>query len=198
MNRALSVKVFITIAALLFLCSASYGLSPETPSTSVPETPSTSVMEGEAGNVPENGGPLFMEHFPIDSDPVFPWLQQKEPTLEDAYWTLEAYGYDDDPIAASDEYPITAVFDPEEGTVSGRAACNLYFAGYEIDGDTLSISEIGSTLMYCNEPAMELEQMFLSALMTAKSYAVEDGRLTVTTDDGRLLIFSSGESEDAD
>ena len=190
MNHALPVKIFIIIAVLFSLCSASFGLSPE--------TPVSSVTGGEAYSAPKNGGPRFMEHFGIASDPMFPWLQEEAPTLEDTYWTLETYGYEDDLTEASDEYPITAVFDPEEGTVSGRAACNLYFAGYEIDGDALSISEIGSTLMYCNEPAMELEQMFLTTLMTAKSYTLEDNRLTVTTDDGRLLIFSSGESEDTD
>jgi heat shock protein HslJ len=42
---------------------------------------------------------------------------------------------------------LTAEF--TEGVVGGSAGCNTYSASYTVDGDSLSIGEAASTMMFC-------------------------------------------------
>jgi heat shock protein HslJ len=72
--------------------------------------------------------------------------------------------------------------------VAGLAGCNNYFAGYEVTGETLAISELGMTMMVCPEPAMELEKAFASALVTVESYRAAGGMLEIFCADGSLIF----------
>ena len=97
-------------------------------------------------------------------------------------WVLASIGGEDLPAGIE----ITARFD--EDRVAGVAGCNSYFAGYEIDGGALTISEMGMTMMMCPEPEMELEGAFTSALGTAESYQAAGGTLEIVYADGRLIF----------
>ena len=86
---------------------------------------------------------------------------------------------------------ITATFKSEEGQVTGSAGCNSYFGSYEVNDDNLSIpGPIGATEMSCGEQKDTQEREYLSVLQAAKSYEIEDGKLTVNCDN-RVLIFKS-------
>lgn len=105
-------------------------------------------------------------------------------------WILESYmnvdGAMTEPIAAA---PITAGF--ADGSVGGTSGCNTYNAGYETDGQSLSVEVPVATMMYCGDPGvMDQESRYLSLLQTAAGYTVSGDQLTVTDSSGKaILIF---------
>jgi heat shock protein HslJ len=82
---------------------------------------------------------------------------------------------------------LTAVFG-EDGTLSGSAGCNSYTAGYQVDGENVSIGPAAATRMMCAEPAgiMDQEGQYLAALESAATYRMEGDRLEMRTADGAL------------
>jgi heat shock protein HslJ len=89
---------------------------------------------------------------------------------------------------------IDAVF-TENGSVSGSAGCNSYFAAYTANGTSLFLGPVGSTKKYCGEPGgiMGQEQSFLSLLSRAYRYKIDGGQLELVDSEGNgLLWFGAG------
>jgi heat shock protein HslJ len=87
---------------------------------------------------------------------------------------------------------VTALFDPNEGRISGVAGCNRYFASYEMDGDQLLIpGPIGATMMMCPEPQMTIENTYLPALEQVNNYEImPNNTLNLLDNEGNsILIF---------
>ena len=84
---------------------------------------------------------------------------------------------------------ITAVFD-DEGNMGGSGGCNTYGAGYEVDGETITIGPARSTLMACAEPdgVMEQEQAYFQALANATVFSIDGDRLQLRDADGALQV----------
>ena len=57
---------------------------------------------------------------------------------------------------------VTLVVDGEQ--VGGVSACNHYGGRIEVEGDTVSIGELGGTEMGCEPDVMDLEQRYLAGL----------------------------------
>lgn len=75
------------------------------------------------------------------------------------------------------------------GRMGGNASCNSYFAGYTVDGDKLTISQAGSTMMACDPPeAMQQEMDFLAALQSAATYAIDGDQLTIANEAGETVL----------
>jgi len=118
-------------------------------------------------------------------------LRQAFVSLESTKWILESYGDPDNPQTVIEDTELTTEF--LAGEVSGSAGCNSYFGLYEIDGENITISQIGSTEMYCMEPegVMDQETLYLSALGQAERFIIEDGTLEIFYSGGQVLIFSA-------
>lgn len=87
----------------------------------------------------------------------------------------------------------TLSFD-NDGKISGNAGCNDYFANYEVDGNKLSFSAIGSTKMFCGDGLMAEETAFLTALEKADNYRITGDLLQIfAADDSTLISFSRSE-----
>ncbi|RXJ74954.1 heat-shock protein HslJ [Veronia nyctiphanis] len=52
----------------------------------------------------------------------------------------------------------------EEFTANGHSGCNRYFGQAELEGDQFRVQGMGSTMMACPEPSMELEQLVTDVL----------------------------------
>ena len=78
----------------------------------------------------------------------------------------------------------------EESIVSGSAGCNRYTAGYTVDGDSLSIAQAASTMMFCEGPegVMDQEAAFLSAMQSASSFKLEAERLRILDGQGKVVV----------
>ena len=111
-------------------------------------------------------------------------------------WRLAAIGWDD-PVL---EEPGAVIrFDGDK--VTGNGGCNGYFG--TVTGNApgqLEFSAMGTTMMACPEPAMDLERRYLRTLAGGSSYSFVGGRLVIgcETDDGPVaLVFNRIESEES-
>ena len=77
------------------------------------------------------------------------------------------------------------------GQVTGYAGCNNYFGSYQVEGDQLRFSEIGSTEMLCSEPegVMQRERDYLGALELAESYQITDDQFFITDAAGETILL---------
>jgi len=80
-----------------------------------------------------------------------------------------------------------------ETEVTGSAGCNSYFGSYTLTGSQLSIGQLGSTMMFCEE-GMEQEQQFLAMLGTAEKIALEQATLTIHTAQGTLVFQTASQA----
>lgn len=104
-------------------------------------------------------------------------------------WVLTSYvNAAGEVVEALADREATAEF-AADGRVAGNATCNNYFAGYTVDGDKLTISQAGSTMMACNPPeAMQQEMDFLAALQSAATFAIDGDQLTIANEAGETVL----------
>lgn len=74
--------------------------------------------------------------------------------------------------------PITITF--AKGQVSGNAGCNHVGGAYSMSGGLLKVSQITSTLMYCDGPRGEQETWFLALLSSSPTVSVGGDTLVMT------------------
>jgi heat shock protein HslJ len=85
---------------------------------------------------------------------------------------------------------IDAMFG-SDGSLSGSAGCNLYFARYTASGASLTIGSVAATKKSCTIPAgiMGQEQSFLSLLALAAGYSIEGNELVLVDNGGNNLLW---------
>jgi heat shock protein HslJ len=109
-------------------------------------------------------------------------------------WTLDSFHAADAVSSVTAGITITAVFD-ENGSVTGSAGCNRYFASYNVTGTSVSIGPAGSTKMYCNGPGvMQQESTYLTSLSRAAAFAITGDRLSLADANGATLLSFTKES----
>jgi heat shock protein HslJ len=79
----------------------------------------------------------------------------------------------------------------EDGTFSGKSACNQIMGRYEMAGNALSFSDIGLTKMACPAEAMAREQMLVTTLENVTTYTIDRKNLTAQSADGEYQISLS-------
>jgi heat shock protein HslJ len=106
-------------------------------------------------------------------------------------WTLESFHTADAVSSVLAGTTITAVFGAD-GSLSGSAGCNRYFASYNVTGTSLSISSVGSTKMACGAPGvMQQESTYLSLLSQVKTFTIKGDRLSLAdVKDSTILSFA--------
>jgi len=111
-------------------------------------------------------------------------------SLEGRIWTLTNFIAESDgdvrlPITGT---TITARF--EDGQISGTAGCNQYSGSYTA-ADTMVLNEMSWTEMFCMEPegVMPQETQYLEILRDVTTYTIEENQLTLSTEDGRALMY---------
>jgi heat shock protein HslJ len=75
---------------------------------------------------------------------------------------------------------LTATF-TADGHVGGNAGCNSYTGSYTLDGTSLTVGPLATTMMACDQPIMDQEAKFLAALQVPTT--VEPSGSTVTLRD---------------
>ena len=110
-------------------------------------------------------------------------------------WRLTTFVDEDVAMSVLAGTEITLTLDPDEGTLSGNAGCNGFSGGVTVDtgaGEvpaTIVVGPLASTLMACEPDVMDQESMFHSILGEATEMQTDTAFLTVSTEDGRALIF---------
>lgn len=78
-----------------------------------------------------------------------------------------------------------------DGTVSGQGPCNRYHGSVDYGDDTVTISQVASTMMACEGDAMANEATFHKALQTTHRVSFDDGHDTLTLRaNGNELVFN--------
>ncbi len=108
-------------------------------------------------------------------------------SLEGTLWALESYqNADGETVDAVPNSGARAEF--KNGEVSGASGCNRFFGAYEVDGNSISIGPLGSTLMACPPPLMDQEFGFMTSLQSAASYEISGDTLTMSNEDGEVVV----------
>jgi len=105
------------------------------------------------------------------------------PSLAGSQWKLVSYGPADTPVTAAPDVETSLVFGTD-GTVSGNMGCNSFGGNYKQEGDGLTISQLISTMMACQEPRMSQETDTLTMLSGTLTVKLEGDTLTLITKDG--------------
>jgi heat shock protein HslJ len=111
--------------------------------------------------------------------------------MTETNWTLQSYtdtaGIPLPIITGSD---VSAQFSPD-GSMTGFAGCNGYFAAYQTRDYSVNISGISSTKMFCHGPGiMNQESAFLADLSGASSFRVSETSLKFYDAGGKtILVF---------
>lgn len=131
-----------------------------------------------------------LELFDADEARLATYTAAEDMTIEDTDWVLVNYFNGADAIVSVIlDTEITARF--EDGQVSGSAGCNTYSAGYELDGNDISIGPAASTQIFCGEPegVMDQELAYLTALQSATTFEMGvDGQLTFFNAEGNIVL----------
>jgi heat shock protein HslJ len=71
---------------------------------------------------------------------------------------------------------------PSGQQLGASAGCNSMFGKYRLDGNILVVSQMGTTEMACNPPALMMQETWFSQLLTsAPTLAVDGDNLTLTS-----------------
>jgi heat shock protein HslJ len=102
-------------------------------------------------------------------------------------WEVTGY-YSGDAIRSPiPDTTLTARFGAEE--VAGNGGCNQFSGPVRIDGETIAIGPLGSTLVACEDPERTTqEQQYLEALQGAASYRATGDRLELLRGDGGIAV----------
>jgi heat shock protein HslJ/uncharacterized lipoprotein YbaY len=102
-------------------------------------------------------------------------------------WRLEGFGMSGspDPAALRGQRPIL-VFEAER--VAGNTGCNGFGGAYQANAETITFGPLISTLIACSEePLTRQEQAIFAVLQGEVSYRIQDGQLSLTRGDQRLI-----------
>ncbi|MCB0179550.1 MAG: META domain-containing protein [Anaerolineae bacterium] len=74
------------------------------------------------------------------------------------------------------------------GTISGSSGCNTFNGSYSTSGNSISVGQLITTQMACEEDVMQQEQDYLAALSSAQSYTISGSTLTLNHPGGALTF----------
>lgn len=113
----------------------------------------------------------------------------KERPLEDTYWVLTEL--DGKPIATINEAKkLHVLLNPVTKTASGFAGCNQFTGEYTLEGKKLSLKNLASTRMFCQE-TMTIETRFLQVLQEVDEFKVKEHELFLSKGDLQLAKFQA-------
>jgi heat shock protein HslJ len=82
----------------------------------------------------------------------------------------------------------------EDGIVSGSGGCNSLGGEYEVNNQTITFSNVTSTLMACDEPRMAQEGAVTQVLSSTAEFEIDGNTLTIVGD-GIALVLTSVPTE---
>lgn len=110
-------------------------------------------------------------------------------------WSLAGWGDPASPTFVIDGTTVTLNFGAD-GEIGGSGGCNSYGGNYTVSGETITFSDVFSTLRACLEQGIgDQENAYFGALQAATSYAIVDGTLIISYGDGQQLIFTAASAQ---
>jgi putative lipoprotein len=109
---------------------------------------------------------------------------ESSPSLENTYWKLTHLGATEVyiPAGAREVHMLL-----ENGRMTGFAGCNSLGGKYEVNADQLALTQVASTMMFCEGPGMQYEKTLLAAISQVKRYKVDGRTLELMDSAGSVL-----------
>ena len=105
--------------------------------------------------------------------------------LRGTNWRLVALG--DTPVTVTDTARSAhIILQTDSKQVAGSGGCNRLFGVYELNGDALRFSGVGSTRMACKN-GMDTEGAFLPVLLRVRRWKITDRQLELSDSSGVVL-----------
>lgn len=110
--------------------------------------------------------------------------------LEGVSWSLDSYLSREGNTECLLPYTeVTALF--ESGRVSGNGGCNSYTGSYVTEGDSINISGVISTLMFCMDNISSQESDYFMNLNRAATYNISGNLLRMMDANGTTILTYS-------
>jgi len=107
------------------------------------------------------------------------------PSLQNTLWQLTSLQAENGTLVTPPTI-ITIQFDIDR--MSGSGGCNNYFATYSLSGNSLSLGEIGSTTIACEETVMQTETHYFNLLQKTTTLSVTNDTLTLYDESNQPLL----------
>lgn len=88
--------------------------------------------------------------------------------------------------------PNTAYYSIEfhaDGSVTGDMDCNRFFGTYTESNNNISLKNIAEDAASCPEEHLPSTHALRDSLNTASAFAISDGELIITSEDGQKVVF---------
>jgi heat shock protein HslJ len=73
--------------------------------------------------------------------------------------------------------------------IDGNTGCNGFFGTYTYAGGAIAFSQVGMTMMACDDPVGSVEATFTAALNAATTATIDDGGQLLLSGNGGDLLF---------
>ena len=93
-------------------------------------------------------------------------------------WQLVSGSVDGQAIPLIDGSPVT--FNVTGTEIGGSSACNSYGGRFILDGSSISIGDLMTTLMMCTPEVMDVESPYTAALPEVETVAFDGDQLVMT------------------
>jgi len=114
-------------------------------------------------------------------------VQSSRTILPGTVWKLGSYFNGDQLVQPLPDAVITLNLQ-DDGQITGLSGINRYFGQYSINGVSLTMTGIGSTLMAGPEPLMDQESSYLQLLSAVTSYQLSGTSLDFYDKTGRIVL----------
>lgn len=109
---------------------------------------------------------------------------QPSNSLVNTSWIVSSLYVNQVPLPGSS---LTAFFGGSS-SFSASGGCNTYSGAYTVSGSSISIGPLAGTQMSCGEDLDTQEQVYLSALQSATSYAISGSQLMLYDSGGQEVV----------
>lgn len=117
------------------------------------------------------------------------FLAEAAPRLAGVNWVVTGYNNGRQAVVTPIVGSALALTFGDEGALQGHTGCNEFRASAKVEGDHIAIGAPAATRKTCvGEGLMAQERAFLSALQTATTWMIKDGRLELRSASGERVL----------
>jgi len=103
-------------------------------------------------------------------------------------WNVTGYNNGNEAVVSpATGTTLTATF-TADGQVGGNAGCNSYSGPYKLDGTSLTVGPLASTMKACDQAIMDQETQFLTALQTPTTVETSGAIVTLRAASGATQV----------
>ena len=149
----------------------------------------TTRPSAEPGRPPQRS--LVVERFRgVHPGKGCPQAQDAPPSVRGTVWQLQALQDGNSPsLIAPPAQPPQLLLTSAGERLTGSGGCNRLIGGFQLNGEQLRFSRLGSTQMACSAEVMAFERRTLAALGQVRRWSIDKQNLLLQDRRGRTLLL---------